>query len=88
MAAQIGERGVIVAVEQGRDGLLAYCTGAKDFADEAATQLFRAHRCACDFRWAIFRLPWSGILGYVRSIRCQANDLGTVRAIPTARRSF
>jgi hypothetical protein len=39
-------------------------------------------------RVAKFILRWGGILGYIRSVSCQANDdLGTVRA-PTARRSF
>jgi hypothetical protein len=33
-------------------------------------------------RVAKFILRWGGILGYVRSVRRQANDLGTVRATP------
>jgi hypothetical protein len=63
MAAQISEREVIVAIKQCRLGLQADSNGPGDFADEAATQLVDAHRCAGDRGWAVlkFTLPiWVG----------------------------
>ena len=56
MPAQIIEREVIVSFKQRRLGLQPDSYGAGDFADEAATQFVRAHRCTRDFRCAIILL--------------------------------
>jgi hypothetical protein len=72
IAAQIGDRRIIVAIKQCRLGLHSDKRGAKDFADEAGPKFVRAHRRARDFRCAIILLRiWRGGL----SIQTSAAEL-------------
>jgi hypothetical protein len=81
VASQMAERRLVVAIEQSCLSLHPDSRGAKDLANQAATQFVRAHRHARDFRSAIILLR-RGLIGDIWKIATCRQAMCIERAVP------